>query len=105
MDDESFGDAEELSRRIQYKVAAQGDVDPDALPPLDEALDPEALARLLASAHGKAIVYVTYHGYDVVITNRGTVRVSDQPTDPDSDPNADLDPGTDPDLDSDPDPA
>ncbi|AGB39965.1 HalOD1 output domain-containing protein [Natronococcus occultus] len=58
-------------------VAEAEDADPVALPPLYEAIDPEALNALLAAEPETAVgtVAFRYAGYDVEVTGDGDVSV------------------------------
>lgn len=58
-------------------VAEAEDADPVHLPPLYEAIDPEALNDLLTSSPASSIgtVAFRYAGYDVEVTGSGDVSV------------------------------
>nr|WP_273742503.1 HalOD1 output domain-containing protein [Natrinema soli] len=58
-------------------VADAEDVDPVELPPLYEAIDPEALNDLCTSRSGSSVgkVEFQYAGHDVVVRGTGEVEV------------------------------
>lgn len=66
------------STAIIKTVAARADVSPQALPPLYESVDPDALDRLFVSSGDKTTVSIDYAGYEVVVTGDGRVQVTDR---------------------------
>lgn len=62
---------------IVRAVAAAAEVDPAELPPLYDAVDPDAIAALVESADSETlIVRFEYCGYDVTVDGSGRVSVS-----------------------------
>jgi hypothetical protein len=69
------------SQSVVERVAAREGVDHTELTPLFDAIDPDALDKILdTSPHtGSALqVSFTYHGYDVTVTGDGEVRLGKQ---------------------------
>lgn len=64
-------DADEISERIVNEVATRDGVDPIELPPLFDAVDPDALGALFApKANGerrRGRIWFPYAGYDVTV--------------------------------------
>lgn len=64
-------DADDVSERIVTEIATRDGVDPIELPPLFDAVDPDALEVLFApKANGetrRGRVWFRYAGYDVTI--------------------------------------
>lgn len=76
-------DREHVSHRVVESVAAADGVDPIDLPPLYDAINPDALNTLFdpASTDGKSTVgelRFSYHGYDVRVTAGGVVTISSE---------------------------
>lgn len=67
------------SRAVILAVADAERVDPTDLPPISEAIDPDALDRLVSRDVGH--VRFDYHGYTVTVDRRGVVDI--EPTDGD----------------------
>lgn len=70
------------SLTIVEQVAALEGTDPIALPPLNDAIDPDALDSLVQSSapddpRTPAAVHFTYCGYDVHVEGGGSILVSD----------------------------
>lgn len=65
------------SKKVLRAVAAREGVDETDLPPLYDAVDPEALDTLLASVQtdGQASVDFEYAGHSVVVSDDRTVSV------------------------------
>ncbi|MCU4743198.1 hypothetical protein OB955_05595 [Halobacteria archaeon AArc-m2/3/4] len=73
-------DADDVSDRIVAEVASRDGVDPIELPPLFDAVDPDALDVLFApKANGETRqgrVWFPYAGYDVTIEYDGELAVT-----------------------------
>lgn len=73
-----------LSHAIVEKIAATEDVDPLALDPLYEVIDPDALDSVFAATNGSprsdGEIAFEYSGHTVVVSSDGTVRLGDEPT-------------------------
>jgi hypothetical protein len=67
--------AEPLVQTIVSQVAEIAGRTPGDLPPLYEAIDPDALEALVDSAPDSTVVSFTYHGCAVTVTGGRTVRV------------------------------
>lgn len=64
------------SERVVREVAAKTGTDPLALPPLYEAIDPDALDALFTSSDGNSLqVEFEYAGRHVVVDGSGQVGV------------------------------
>lgn len=68
----SFGPSETVAEAVVGSVASFEGVEPMALPPIHDVVDPEALDRLLASARRELVldhpvVAFTYAGYRVTV--------------------------------------
>lgn len=61
--------------RVLTAVAERDRSDPLDLPPLFEAVDPDALERITRNDGVREIAF-TYHGYQVVVDGDGEVRVT-----------------------------
>ncbi len=78
--------APSLGTEIVKRVAAQEEVDPlDLDPCLFDAIDPEALERIVAGTAGALKVEFTYHGYAITVDERGTVSLGAGPSAPSED--------------------
>ena len=69
------------SQSVVERVAAREGVDHTELTPLFDAIDPDALDKLLdTNGRTESAVQIsfTYHGYDVTVTGDGAVRVSER---------------------------
>ena len=72
------GDDHQLpSETVVSSVAAHKGVEPVALPPLYDALDPDALDALFATARGDGQVTFEYAGCTVECAGDGSVDVRD----------------------------
>lgn len=68
--------ARPLPVAIVERVAERGNVDPLDLPPLHDAIDPDALSALFATpGKGPDTVTFTYHGYRVTVEGPEQVLV------------------------------
>lgn len=70
------GRDENVVYRILAAVSERDRSDPLDLPPLCEAVDPDALERI-AQSDGVREIAFTYHGYRVILDGDGEVRVTD----------------------------
>ncbi|WP_247730693.1 HalOD1 output domain-containing protein [Halovivax limisalsi] len=61
---------------IVSRVADEAGVEPTDLPPLYDAIDPEALSRLAESASGPLTVRFEFAGYEIRIDEAGDVELS-----------------------------
>jgi len=67
---------ESVSERVVQAVATTSNADPLELPPLYDAVDPDALDALVTGiADGK--VTFTYAGYEVTLTSDGAVTTEE----------------------------
>lgn len=78
-----FADMERMgatvSKQTIQKVSNKTNEDAVELPPLYDAIDPDALNRLIdGMSHGE--VSFTYAGHEVVVDSDEEVRLGDQPT-------------------------
>lgn len=69
------------SLSVVERIATLEETDPIALPPLYDAIDPEALDSLVASSttgdsRPPAEIRFTYCGYDVLVERDGTIAIS-----------------------------
>lgn len=70
-----------LGTEIVKRVAGQEGVDPlDLDPCLFDAIDPEALERIVAGTAGALRVEFSYHGYTITVDERGTVSLGSGPS-------------------------
>jgi len=73
-----------LSQAIVETIAENEDVDPLALDPLYEVIDPDALDSLFAetnrSPRSDGKITFEYAGHTVVVNSDGTVRLADELT-------------------------
>lgn len=70
----------ELAYRIVDRVAEQSDGDVRELPPLYEAVDPDALTAFLRSTEGPdSAVAFTYCGYRVTVDSTGRIHLQPEP--------------------------
>lgn len=78
MTDRTAADADEHVETIVREVAAVEGVDPIELPPIADAVDPDALAVLLSAGAGEDVtVEFEYCGHCVVASSDGGVVVRD----------------------------
>lgn len=73
------GSSRLLTERVVRAVAAHTDSDPLELPPLYEAIDPDAL-NAGVHASGESELSFHYAGRVVTATGDGTIDVSESPT-------------------------
>lgn len=65
-----------VTESVVEAVADADGVGPEELaPPLYDAIDPDALERLLATAPGTRRVVFTYNGYEVTVRGDGSVAI------------------------------
>lgn len=67
------GDNEELSERVVQATAAARSTDPLELPPLYDAVDPDALGALIEAMDDGEVVF-SYDGCEITIGADGTVN-------------------------------
>ncbi|MFC7071073.1 HalOD1 output domain-containing protein [Halobaculum lipolyticum] len=66
-----------VSERVVERVAAAEDRAPDELDPrLHDAVDPDALDRIVAGGTADTTVTFRFHGYVVTVAGDGTVEVA-----------------------------
>lgn len=66
-----------VSTNVVSAVADRAGVDPIALPPLHDVVDPGALDSLFVR-DADGFIEFRYHGYDVVVRSDGRVETRDQ---------------------------
>ncbi|MDG5761650.1 hypothetical protein QA600_20195 [Natronococcus sp. A-GB1] len=68
----------ELTTDVVYEVARVSNTDPIDLPPLYNAIDPDALNALIADSCDSTLESITfqYDGYTVTISENGDITVS-----------------------------
>lgn len=68
------------SQAVVERIAAREGVDPTELTPLFEAIDPDALDRLVGMAgysDSPLQIEFPYHGYNVTVTGDGVVHIDE----------------------------
>lgn len=68
------------SERVIRRVSTAADSDPVELPPLYDAIDPDALDALVERMSDGTVSFV-YAGYEVIVENDGTVDLGERPVD------------------------
>ena len=76
--DDEESEPEDIICGIVEQVANEAGVSPTEIPPLYEAVDPEAVAELL-DGQGRKVEF-RYNGYLVVVGNNGEIDVSNPTT-------------------------
>lgn len=71
--------------RLLIELADRADTDLDALPPLYERVDPDALTKLLEHSTGHLSVSFDYAGYRITVTDSGQLEFDPQSNAPISD--------------------
>lgn len=72
------GQSDSLSRAVIEAVADAEDTDPIELPPLYDAIDPDALDSVFFGTKGDAVdgrITFTYHGYEVQVDSDQAVAL------------------------------
>ena len=67
--------SDDTAREIVARVAAIRDVEPTALPPLQETIDADALGALLGGQFSGTCVFI-YAGCEIRAAGHGDIRVS-----------------------------
>jgi hypothetical protein len=63
--------------RLTQDVATRKGVDPVALQPINDFIDPDALDALIQSADERLTIQFSYVGYTVTVSGDGSVRVTE----------------------------
>lgn len=71
-------DSDTLCVSIAETVAAAAGTTPEALPPLYDSIDTEALADVVASIDGDGTIEFSYLGYRITVSGDGFVDVRDR---------------------------
>lgn len=66
-----------ISERVIREVSKTADSDALSLPPLNDAVDPDALDSLVPQMSDGEVVF-TYAGYEVTVSSTGTIRLDDR---------------------------
>jgi hypothetical protein len=74
----SFSTSRSVAERIVAAVAADADTDPLELPPLHEAIDPDAVDSLFHDGSSGSVRF-RYAGRTVTVDSEGSVDVSRRP--------------------------
>ncbi|MFO7925412.1 MAG: HalOD1 output domain-containing protein [Halobacteriota archaeon] len=69
-----------VSERVIRGVSTADDSDPVELPPLYDAIDPEALDAVVKRMSDGAVSFV-YAGYEVTVESDGTIDLGERPVD------------------------
>ena len=69
-------DARSCIFQITERVATAERVDVLSLPPLFDAIDPEALSTLVETSGDSTTVQFAYVGYEITVTGDGSVTIS-----------------------------
>lgn len=68
----------EMVTRIIIEISERENVEFTDLPPLREAIDPDALQSLIESPQDDGItINFTYYGYDITVSGNGSIEVDD----------------------------
>jgi hypothetical protein len=69
-----------VSERVIRTISTAADSDPTELPPLYDAIDPDALDALVERMSDGSVSFA-YAGYDVTVESDGTVEFEERPVD------------------------